>query len=67
MSVGRCVGPVGGDELDEVRMQQDVAIVVEFADRDPQPLRVHNQRDCVGPEIAEFPDSHPGAGQQFDR
>ena len=58
---------VGADEFDEVGVQRDVAVVVELAGGDPQPVPVTNHRDCVGLQIAELPDSHPGPGQQLDR
>ena len=47
-------------------MQGHVAVVVEFADGDPQPVRVADLCDRVGFEVAEFTDSHPGAGEQSD-
>ena len=47
-------------------MQRDVAVVVEFADRDPQPRRRVQRDDRVGGEVAELTDAHPGPGQQLD-
>ena len=62
MRVWWCVNPVARDELDQVRVQWTVAVVVEFADRDPQPVSFADQRDCIALKVAEFADSHPGAG-----
>ena len=44
------------------RMQWYVAVVVEFADRDPQPRRAVEDHDRVGGEAAELADAHAGAG-----
>jgi len=60
------LGAVVGDELDEDRVQGDVAVVVEFADRDPQPVGVADVDHGVIGEGAEFTGSHPGASQQLD-
>ena len=60
-------GLIFGDEFDEVRVEGDVAVVVEFPDRDPQPGFVADDGDGVGFEVAEFTDAHPGPGQQLDR
>ena len=59
-------GLVVRDQLDEVRVEWDVAVVVEFADGDPQPGLVLHDRDGVGLEVAELADTHPSPGQQFD-
>ena len=61
--VGR--GPVG-EQLDEVGVQRDVAVVAELADRDPQPVAVADQHDRVGGEVAEFAGAQAGAGEQLD-
>ena len=47
-------------------MQWDVAVVVKFADRDPQPERVTDVDHRVVGERREFTGAHPGAGQEFD-
>ena len=58
-------GPVG-EQLDELGVQGDVAVVAEFADGDAQPVAVADAHDGVGVEVAEFAGAHPGAGEQFD-
>src|SRR6476661_8738875 len=39
----------------ELRVQRDVAVVVEFADRDPQPVGRPDLDNGVGGETEEFP------------
>ena len=51
----------------QLRVQWDVAVVVEFADRDPQPVGGADLDDGVGGEAEEFPFAHPGAGEDLDR
>ena len=58
-------GPVG-EESCGVGVQRDVTVVVELADRDPQPWRRVEVDDRVGGEAAELTDPHPGPGQQLD-
>ena len=58
-------GPVG-EEPFGVRMEWDVSVVVEFPDRDPQPRRRVQCDDRIRGEVAEFPDAHPGPGEQLD-
>ena len=62
--------PVGlavvGEELDEVGVQRDVAVVVQLAERDAQPVGVADDGDGVGFEVAQLTDAHPGAGEQLD-
>ena len=63
-------GPVGEPVVDhglELRVQRDVAVVVEFADRDPQPVGGADLDDGVGGEAEEFAFAHAGAGQDLDR
>ncbi len=38
-------GPVGADELDEVGVQGQVAVLVQLADRDVQPVRIADEHD----------------------
>ena len=52
--------------LDELRVQRDVAVVVEFADRDAQPVPAANLDDGVGAEFAELADAQPGSGEHLD-
>jgi hypothetical protein len=47
-------------------VQGHIAVVVELADRDPQPRFVVHDRDRIGLEVTEFTDAHPGSGQQLD-
>jgi hypothetical protein len=51
----------------QLRVQRHVAIVVEFADRDPQPVGRSDLDYSVGGEAEEFTFAHPGPGEQFDR
>src|SRR6476661_114682 len=55
------------DHCFELRVQRDVTVVVEFADRDPQPVGRPDLDDGVGGETEEFPFAHPGPGEDFDR
>ena len=59
------VGPVG-EETGGVGVHGHVAVVVELADRDPQPRGVVQHDDRVGGEGAELTDAHPGPRQQLD-
>ena len=55
-------------QLDEGRVQRDVAVVAEFADRDVQPVRRRRSSTTgVGGEVAELADAHPGAGEHQRR
>jgi hypothetical protein len=60
-----CGGPVG-EQTRGVGMERDVAVVVEFADGDPQPGCAVEHDDRVTGEGAQLPDAHPGPGQQLD-
>lgn len=53
-------GPFG-EQSGGVGMQRDVAVVVEFADGDPQPGCAVELDDSVRFEFAEFTDAHPCA------
>jgi hypothetical protein len=55
-----------GEELDEVGVQGDVAVVAELADRDAQPIGVADLGDGVGGEVAELAGTQPGAGEHLD-
>ena len=64
-----CRGPggvPGGDELDELGEQWDVAVVVELADGDAQPVGAAGVDHGAGFERGEFTSAHPGPGQQLD-
>jgi hypothetical protein len=61
------VGPsIGVEQLDEMGVEGDVAVVVELAEGDPQPGGVADDGDGVGLEVAQLADAHAGAGQQLD-
>ncbi len=45
-------------------MQRDIPVVAEFPDRDMEPVMLTDTNDRIGREVGEFPDPHPGAGQQ---
>ena len=53
-------------ELFELRVQRDVAVVVELADRDPQPERRADLHDSVDGEVEQLASANPGAGQELD-
>ena len=50
-----------GEQTDGVGVQGDVAVVVQLADRDPQPRGAVEHDDGVSFERAELTDTHPGA------
>ncbi len=54
------------EQLDELRMERDVAVVVEFADRHAQPVPAVHEHDSVGGEFAELADAKSGAGEHLD-
>ena len=54
-----------GDELDEQRVQWHVAVVVELADGDAQPVGVADADHGVRGERGELAGAHAGAGQQL--
>lgn len=51
----------------QLRVQRHIAIVVEFADRDPQPVGRSDLDHGVDRQAEEFALAHPGPGEQFDR
>jgi hypothetical protein len=53
-------------QLLELRVERDVAVVVELADRDAQPVGRADLHDCVGGQAEQFAAADAGAGQQFD-
>ena len=57
---------VVGDQLDQDRVERDVAVVVELADRDAQPERVADADHGVVAQRGELPGAHAGAGEQLD-
>ena len=63
--VGVGGGPLG-EELDEVGVQGDEAVVAELADRDPQPVGVADLGDGVGGQVAQLAGPQAGAGQHLD-
>src|SRR6266508_4247187 len=50
----------------ELGVQGDVAVVVELADRDAQPVGRADLHDGVDGEADEFAFAHAGAGEQLD-
>jgi hypothetical protein len=63
------IGVVGlprGDEFNQFWMQWDVAVVAEFPDGDMEPVVLPDLDYRIWWECTEFPDPHPGAGQQQD-
>ncbi len=63
---GSVVGDPVVEEVLELRVQGDVAVVVELADRDAEPVGGADLDHGVDGEGAEFPRAHPGAGEQLD-
>ena len=63
-------GPVVGDpvveQFFELRVQRDVAVVVQLADRDPQPVGGADLHDRVDGEGEQLAAADAGAGEQFD-
>ena len=63
-------GPVVGDpvveQLLELWVQRDVAVVVQFADRNSQPVGGADLHDRVDGEAEQFAAADAGAGEQFD-
>ena len=63
------LGPGGEpavEELFELGVQGDVAVVVQFADRDPQPVGGADLHDGVDGEVDELALAHAGAGEELD-
>ena len=58
-------GPVG-EQVDELGVQRDVAVVAELAERDAQPVAGADLDDRVGVQVRQLAGAHPGAGEQFD-
>ena len=52
-------GGPGGEQLDELGVQRDVAVVAELAQRDPQPVPGADLDDRVGVQAGQFPGPHP--------
>jgi hypothetical protein len=63
--VGRAAGDVVVQERLEFGVQPDVAVVVELAQGDAQPVRRADLHDRVGGEGQQLALAHAGAGQQF--
>ena len=53
-------------QVDETGLQRDVAVGVELADRNPQPVRLVEGHDRVVGELAELGDAQPGSGEHLD-
>ena len=63
------VGPVADQSSSsvlELWVQWDVAVVVQFADGDPEPERGADLHDGVDGEVEQFALADPGAGEQLD-
>ena len=60
------LGPVVVDEVDEHRVQRNVAVVVELADRDPEPVGPTQAEHGIVAQCAELAGPHAGARQQLD-
>jgi hypothetical protein len=48
-----------------VRVPRHVAVVAEFAERDPQPVALSDADHGVGVQADELTAAHAGAGEQF--
>jgi hypothetical protein len=59
-------GPVVDDEVDKDRVQRHVAVVVELAHGDAQPVELADADHGVVFEGRELADAHAGAGQEFN-
>ena len=64
---GRDVGgAVGVDELHDAGVQRQVAVFVELADRDVEPVGVADQDDRVGGQGGVLPDPQARAQEELD-
>ncbi|GLB92574.1 hypothetical protein Mkiyose1088_18080 [Mycobacterium kiyosense] len=54
------------EQLFELRVQRDVAVIVQFADRDPQPVSRADLHDRIGSEGQQLAAADPSAGKQLD-
>jgi len=54
------------EQLDELGMERNVAIIAELADRYSKPMSVSDADDRVGFEIGKFACPHAGAGEDLD-
>jgi len=59
------LGAVVADQVDQVRVQRQVTVVVQSPDRDVQPAPDTYLHDRVGLQADQFADSQPGADQHF--
>jgi hypothetical protein len=65
--IGRDVGgAVVVDQLHQMGMQRQVAVLAQLADRDVQPGRGTDLHDRVGGQAGELTDPQPGAQQDLD-
>jgi hypothetical protein len=60
---GPVVGDPGIEQLFELWVQWDVAVIVQFADRDPQPAGGADLNDRVDGEGQQLATSDAGAGE----
>ena len=47
---------VVADQLDQVRVQRQVPVVVQFAERDVQPVSGADLHDCSGLQVGQLAD-----------
>ena len=66
VSSGPAQSTPGAVQFDEARVQRDVAVGVEFADRNAQPVGLVHLHDGVVGELTELGDAQPGARQHLD-
>ena len=62
--VVRVAGLPVGDQVDECRVERDVAVVAELADGDVQGVMVADLDNGICGQVAEFADAHAGACQE---
>jgi len=58
-------GPVGIDQGDQLRVQRQVAVLAELADRDVQPGPGADEHDGISAQAGELADPQPGAQQHL--
>jgi len=66
MRGGDVLAPVGLDQVQDLGVQGQVAVLTELADRDVQPGGGTDGEDVVGGQGGVFADAQPGAQQDFD-
>ena len=55
------------DQLDQLRVQRQVAVLAELPDRDVQPRSGTDLHDRVAAQVGELADPQPGAQQHLTR